>query len=233
MHIKLVPLCPPCPITLALLPSNLLLLPFTARCTTPTLCFMAGETIHDLPPIDEPVDDDTKGDSQEESTALTTSSSPTSATVKMVDGKILELSDFFKKTSFTEPECQAYHDHSWLPGSLISTIPEVDVPNIHDSTVICFESHLIARLGLTPSKFLVAVMNYLVCELVHFNPNAITTLSYFTMLCECWLGIALDTSLFWYYYSLARYDKVVYSRIGLSLRHNHWNEFIEAAFMGC
>jgi hypothetical protein len=47
-----------------------------------------------------------------------------------------------------------------------------------------------------PSKFLVAVINFLVCELVHLNPNAIVTLSYFTMLCECWLGIALDTSLF-------------------------------------
>jgi hypothetical protein len=75
-------------------------------------------------------------------------------------------------------------------------IPEVDAPTTHGSTVMCFESHLIAGLGLPHSKLLVAILNYLGCELVHFNPNAITALSYFSLLCECWLGIAPDTSLF-------------------------------------
>jgi hypothetical protein len=50
---------------------------------------------------------------------------------------------------------------------------------IDDTMVVCFESHLIARLGLPPSKFLVAVMGFLRCELVHLNPNPIATLSYF------------------------------------------------------
>jgi hypothetical protein len=49
---------------------------------------MAGETIHDLPLVDQPTDDNTKSDSEVESTASTTSS-PTPAVVKMVDGKIL------------------------------------------------------------------------------------------------------------------------------------------------
>jgi hypothetical protein len=92
---------------------------------------------------------------------------------------------------------------------------------VDDSTMVCFESHLVARLGLPPSKFLVAIMNFLRCELVHLNLNTITTLSCFTMLCECWLGIASDTSLFWYFYSPARYDKVVYCGIGLSLHRSH------------
>jgi hypothetical protein len=76
-------------------------------------------------------------------------------------------------------------------------------------------------------------MNYLGCELVHFNPNAIIALSYFTMLCECWLGITSDTSLFWYYYSPAWYDKVVYGGIGLSLRHHRRKEYIKAIFKSC
>jgi hypothetical protein len=46
-------------------------------------------------------------------------------------------------------------------------------------------------------------MNFLGYELVHFNPNAIAALSYFSMLCECWLGIPPDTSLLWYFYSPA------------------------------
>jgi hypothetical protein len=96
--------------------------------------------------------------------------------------------------------------------------------------MVCFKSHLIVGLGLPPSKFLSATMNFLSCELVHFNPNAIAALSYFTMLCECWLGIAIDTNLFWYYYSPTRYEKVVYSGIGLSVRRHHRKEYINPTF---
>jgi hypothetical protein len=71
----------------------------------------------------------------------------------MADRKVSEMSDFFKKTTVTEEERLAYHSFDWLTGNLISTIPEVDVPIIHDSTIICFESYLIARLGLPPSNF--------------------------------------------------------------------------------
>jgi hypothetical protein len=127
-----------------------------------------------------------------------TSSSPTLGTIKMADRKVQEMSDFFKKTTVIEEERHAYHDFSWLTGNLISIIHEVDVPTIHDSTILCFESYFTTGLGLPPSKFLSAIMNILGCELVHFNPNVIAALSCFSMLCECWLGIALDTSLFWY-----------------------------------
>jgi hypothetical protein len=60
----------------------------------------------------------------------------------------------------------------------------------------------VARLGLPPSKFLVSIMNFLSCSLIHFNPDALTTLCSFTMLCECWLGIPPDSSLFWYYFDM-------------------------------
>jgi hypothetical protein len=62
---------------------------------------------------------------------------------------------------------------------MISSVPEVGVPTTHDSTLVCFESHLVVGLGLSPIKFLVAIMNFLGCELVHFNLNAITVLSCF------------------------------------------------------
>jgi hypothetical protein len=73
-------------------------------------------------------------------------------------------------------------------------------------------------------------MNFLKCELVHFNPNVIAALNCFTMLCECWLEIAPVTSLFWYFYSLARYDKVAYSMIELSLRRYRQKEYINTTF---
>jgi hypothetical protein len=112
----------------------------------------------------------------------------------------------------------------------MSTVPKVDFPTTYGSTVVCIESHLIAGLGLPPSKFFVAIMNFLRYELVHFNTNAIVALSYFSMLCECWLGIPLDTSLFWYFYFPAQYNKVVYSEIGLSLRCHRSQEYIDATF---
>jgi hypothetical protein len=143
---------------------------------------MAKETVHNPPPINQPADsDDTKSDFGVESNATTTSSSLTCCAAKMASGEIPELFELFKKM----------------------TIPKVDVPTIHNSTVVCFVSHFIAGLGPPPSKFLVAIMNYLGCELVHFNLNAIAALSCFIMLCECWLAITPDTSLFWYYYSPA------------------------------
>jgi hypothetical protein len=119
----------------------------------------------------------------------------------MADRKVSKMSDFFKKITVTEEDRLPYHRFGWLTGNLISTIPEVDVSTIHDSTIICFESYLITGLGLLPSKFLSSTMNFLGCKLVHFNSNAIATLSCFVMLCECWLGVAPDTSLFWYFYS--------------------------------
>jgi hypothetical protein len=133
---------------------------------------------------------------------MVTSSSPTCGVIKMDDGEIPELVDFFKKTIVTEADRQTYHDLGWLSGNLISFIPEVDVPTVEGSTVLCFECQLAVGLGLPPSKFLSSVMSYLGCSLVHLNANVVSTLSSFTMLCECWLGIPPDTSLFWYYYLL-------------------------------
>jgi hypothetical protein len=89
----------------------------------------------------------------------------------MVNRKVPEMSAFFKKTTVTEEERLAYHSSSWLTSNLISMILEVDVPTFHDFTTICFESYLIAGLGLSPSKFLSSIMNFIGCELVHFNPT--------------------------------------------------------------
>jgi hypothetical protein len=158
---------------------------FTACYTASTSHSMAVKTAHDLPTVDTPADDDARSDSGAESIASTTSSSPTLAVTKMVDRKVPKMSDFFKKTIVTEEEHLAYHSFGWLTGNLIFMILEVDVPTVHDSTTICFESCLLTGLGLSPSKFLSSIINFLGCELVHFNPDAITTLSCFPMLCEC------------------------------------------------
>jgi hypothetical protein len=193
---------------------------------------MAGEADQNPPVIPEPIAGGNKSDSGMESDAPTTSSSTTLAAIKMADNQIPEITDFWKKSNVSEVNHQAYHNLGWLMGNLIYSIPEVDIPTTHGSTVVCFKSHLIAGLGLPPSKFLVAVMNFLGCELVHFNLNAIAALSCFTMSCECWLGIVPDTSLFLHFYTPVRYNKVLYSEIGLSHRHHRIHEYIDATFKG-
>jgi hypothetical protein len=198
--------------------------------TASTSHSMAVKTAHYLPITDAPTGDDTQSDSRAESIALATSSSPTLVATKMADRKVPKMSDFFKKTIVTEEECLPYHNFGWLTGNLIFMIPEVDGPTVHDSTTICFESYLTTGLGLPPNKFLSSIMNFLVYELVHFNPNDIAALSCFEMLCEYWLGIALDTSLLWYFYSSVRCTKVVYSEIGLSLHRHCSQHYIDATF---
>jgi hypothetical protein len=148
---------------------------------------------------------------------MAASSSPTHGATKMAEGEIPELTDFFKKTIVTEDDRRAYHDCEWLAGNLVSFISEIDVPTVKDSTILCFESQLTAGVGLPPNKFLSSIINYLECLLVHLNTNVVSALSSFIMLCECWLEIPSDTSLFWYYYSPARYTKTIFGGIGLSL----------------
>jgi hypothetical protein len=137
-----------------LLPSNLLLSFSTARCSIPALHSISEETAHDLPPVNLQADNDAKSDSEAESVAPETSSSPTPGAIKMADKKVPAMSDFFKKTSVTDAERQSYHDFGWLTGNLTSTILEVDVPTVNGSTILCFESYLIVGMGLLPTNFL-------------------------------------------------------------------------------
>jgi hypothetical protein len=109
----------------------------------------------------------------------------------------------------------------------------MDFPTIDRTNIVCFESHLMCGLGLPPSKFLVLVLSYIGCELVHLHLNIISVVSYSSMMCECWLGIPPDTSLLWYFYSPARYEHKVFSSIGLTLHHNRREEYLMVTFRGC
>jgi hypothetical protein len=90
----------------------------------------------------------------------------------------------------------AYHTVGWLPGVMLCSTTTLDFPMIDQTNNVCFKSHMMCGLVLPPSKFLVSILNYIGCELVHLHLNDISTLSCFSMLCESWLGIPPDTSLF-------------------------------------
>jgi hypothetical protein len=79
-------------------------------------CSIANTSVpHPTSPSASSINDDDSGyNSAMESAAMVTSSSPTSGVIKMDDGEIPELTDFFKKTIVTEADRQAYHDLGWL-----------------------------------------------------------------------------------------------------------------------
>jgi hypothetical protein len=103
---------------------------------------MADTTVHApaAPVAPSASADDSGHDSGAESAAMIAFSSPTRGATRMVEGDIFKLTDFFKKTTVTEDDCRVYHNHGWLTGNLISFIPEVDVPTVEGSTILCFES---------------------------------------------------------------------------------------------
>jgi hypothetical protein len=143
---------------------SFLALAFSSYIAFTIYCSMTDTTVHAptaLIALSATVDD-----SGHDST-MVASSSPTRGVTKMAEGEIPELTDFFKKTTVTEDDHRAYHDRGWLTGNLVSFIPEVYVPTIEGSTILCFKSQLAAGLGLPLSKFLSSIMNYLECSLVH------------------------------------------------------------------
>jgi hypothetical protein len=72
---------------------------------------MATDSIINPLPTNPSLNDDAGDESGAESTTMTNSSSLTHDTALMVKGEIPELMDFFKGTTVSEEELQAYHSH--------------------------------------------------------------------------------------------------------------------------
>jgi hypothetical protein len=151
----------------------------------------------------------------------------------MARKEIPPLYQYRKAPMVMDNDITAYHDVGWLLGALVCTPTTLDFSTIDRINIVSFESHLMCRLGLPPNKFLVSVLKYIGCELVHLHPDAISSLNYFTMLCDCWLDVPPDTTLFWCFYSPARYEQKVFSGTRLMLCRNHWEECLKVTFRGC
>jgi hypothetical protein len=53
----------------------------------------------------------------------------------------------------TKADRDAYHVASWLAGGVISSISEFEFPMVDKTTIVCFESHLIAGLAFIQASF--------------------------------------------------------------------------------
>jgi hypothetical protein len=118
---------------------------------------MAGEADQILHAFDEPIIDENiiafvaESDTPE-------SSSSNAAVKNMVNKTTPSMSDYWKKSSITEDDHSAYHADGWLGGGLESIIPTMEYPMVDGTTVVCFESHLIAGLALPPSNFFLSLL---------------------------------------------------------------------------
>jgi hypothetical protein len=134
----------------SLLPSHYRLL---LCCIVLALLSMATDSIINPLPTNPSLIDDVGDESGAERTVMTNSSSPTRGVAPMAKGEIPELTDFFKETTISKEELQAYHSHGWLTGNVLSSIPEVDIPTVVGSTVLCFESHVLSGYCFHPVRF--------------------------------------------------------------------------------
>jgi hypothetical protein len=161
------------------------------------------------------------------------STSSAMASQAIANKKVPLPCEYYKKPTVIDKDISTYHATGWLFGVPICSSTTLDFPTIDRINIVCFELHLMCGLGLPLSKFLVFVLNYIGCELVHLDLNANSTLICFSIVCECWLHIPPDTSLFWYFYSPAHYKRNVFSGIGLMLHRNHREEYLNVTFRGC
>jgi hypothetical protein len=79
----------------------------------------------------------------------------------MAENKILNLYEYWKAPIVDEKYITNFHATGWLLGSLLCTPTTLEFPTIDHTNIVCFELHLMCGLGLLPSKFLVAILNYL------------------------------------------------------------------------
>jgi hypothetical protein len=160
-------------------------------------------------------------------------SSPTKADQAMAESKIPNLYEYWKALMVDDTNLTNLYAVGWLPRGLVCSSTTLEFPSIDHTNIVCFELHQMCDLSLPPSKFLVAILNYLGYERIHLHLNAISALSFFSMYCKCWLGIPPDTSLFWYFYSPAHCENKLFYGLGLTLRRNRWDEHPKATFKGC
>jgi hypothetical protein len=96
-------------------------------------------------------------------------SSLTIADQVIVENKVPNLYEYWKSPTVKEEDLSKFHEARWLPDDLVCSPTSLDFLIIDRTIIVCFESYLMCGLGLPPSKFLVAILGYLGCELIYYN----------------------------------------------------------------
>jgi hypothetical protein len=180
----------------SLLPSNFLLFVYYLLHRAISHSIMTGRTDEISPITGDVAASSSKAMPSMESSTTSASSSCNAATQMTAKKKLPMSFEYWKMPTVIEANLAAYHATDWLPSGVLSSTIDLEFPTIDKTIVVCFESHLMAGLDLPKSKFIISILNFLMCELVHLNLNITAVLSCVSMMCECWLSILSDTSLF-------------------------------------
>jgi hypothetical protein len=77
-----------------------------------------------------------------------------------------------------------------------------DIPTPNTNKIVVFASFFQRGFGLLVCDFLRGLLDHYQIELVHLKPNSILQIAVFVHLCEAYLGIPPNFSLFKYYFFL-------------------------------
>jgi hypothetical protein len=75
-----------------------------------------------------------------------------------------------------------FHEAGWLPNDLVCSPTTLDFSMIDRTNIVYFESYPMCGLGLPPSKFLVAILGYLVCKLIIYTYIRMTHYKLFSVI---------------------------------------------------
>jgi hypothetical protein len=94
-----------------------------------------------------------------------------------------------------------------------------DIPTPNMNGIVVLTSFFQRGFGLLVCDFLRSLLDHYKIELVHLNPNSIIKITVFVHLCEAYLGIPLNFSLFKNYfllkYQVSAANQKVISGVGL------------------
>jgi hypothetical protein len=82
------------------------------------------------------------------------------------------------------------------------TVAGEDIPIPNTKEIMVFSSFFQRGFGLPASDFMCGLLDHYKIELVHINPNSILQITVFVHLCEAFLGIPPNFSLFKNYFFL-------------------------------
>ncbi|TVU18609.1 hypothetical protein EJB05_34716, partial [Eragrostis curvula] len=172
---------------------------------------------------------------QQQDDSNSSTSSPTKAQLMVANGEIPKSMDYWKPGELTEEYIAELRRAGWI-SAFVTTRENTgsECFSFNTTEIPVFESHFICGFNLPPSHFLERVCKYYKIELIHLKPQAITLLSIFSILCECWLGTAPSLDLWrdswsdfkWRYFVMDDSEKHDIKGKGLLPFHQGWNKSI-------
>ena len=111
--------------------------------------------------------------------------------------------EMFKPSSIDESEIlKLVDDHLLPPRAVLQWRPAKDeeIPTPNTNEIVVSKSFFQRGFGLPACDFFCGLLNHFKIELIHLNPNSILQIAVFVHLCEAYLAVLPNFSLFKHYF---------------------------------